>query len=50
MLCVDYKIVTQPIQVSGADACLDVRLDHLQHLRGQSAGDTHFFDFFGCFY
>ncbi len=49
LLHVDDVVVADPVEFAGGDARLDVRPDHAQHLGGQPAGDTHFFDFLGGF-
>ena len=39
-------IITDAIQLAGADARFNIRFDHLQHFGSQSASDAHFFDIF----
>ncbi|MFP1558188.1 hypothetical protein ACLB1T_17915 [Escherichia coli] len=46
MLFINNVIITDAIQLAGADAGLTYRYDHLQHFGSQSASDAHFFDIF----
>lgn len=44
-LVVNDVIMAQSVQFAGADSGLYMGSDHLQHFSGQSAGNTHLFDF-----
>ena len=46
LLFIHDVVVTDAIQLAGADARFDKRFDHLQHFGCQTASDAHFFDFF----
>lgn len=46
VLLVDDVVVTDAIQLAGADARLHERLDHFKHFSGQTTGDAHLFNFF----
>lgn len=48
LLHVDDVVVAEGIQFVCGDARLDVGGDHDQHVGGQLAGDTHFFNLFRC--
>ncbi|SAJ28301.1 Uncharacterised protein [Enterobacter cloacae] len=48
VLLVDDIVVTDAIQFASADARFHKRLDHFQHVRGQTTGDAHLFNFFRC--
>ena len=50
VLFVNDIVITDTIQLTGAYAGLNVRLDHFQHFGGETAGDAHFFNFFWSLY
>ncbi len=43
LLHVHDELVAAGIELVGGDAGYDVRADHVQHVRGQAAGDAHLF-------
>lgn len=45
LLHIDYIVVTNSVEFASADAGLDMRPYHFQHIGGQAAGHTHFLDF-----
>ncbi len=49
LLDVDDVVVAEAVQLLGGHPGHDVRLDHVQHLGGQAAGDAHFLLLFGGF-
>ncbi len=46
-LLVDDVVMADAVQLFGGHARLDVVGDHLQHIGGEFAGDTHFGDVLG---
>ena len=46
LLLIHDIVITDTIQLAGADARFNIRFDHLQHFGSQSASDAHFFDIF----
>lgn len=42
VLFINNVIITDAIQLAGADARFNIRFDHLQHFGSQSASDAHF--------
>ncbi|AEW72217.1 hypothetical protein EcWSU1_00777 [Enterobacter ludwigii] len=48
VLLIDDIVVTNAVQFTRAHARLHVRLDHFQHVCGQTTGDAHLFNFFRC--
>ncbi|MPM74668.1 hypothetical protein SDC9_121657 [bioreactor metagenome] len=46
LLLIHDIVITDTIQLAGADARFNKRFDHFQYISGQAASDAHFFDFF----
>ena len=46
---VDDELVTAPVELLGAHAGLDEGLDHVEHARGEPAGEAHLLLFLGRF-
>src|SRR3989338_6493808 len=49
-LDISYIVMAELIECLSSYPCFDMRVDHVEHFRGQTAGYSHFFDFFGRFY
>ena len=50
LLFVDDVVVADAVQCAGGHAGSHMRFDHVQHIRRQATGDTHFFHLFLGFY